>query len=408
MSNALAISATTLTLQALLTQATPNITVLPPDRARNGGAGDQLNLFLYQTTLNPAWRNMDMPRQVRLGESGHAPLPLNLHYLITAYGDNETDSHETLGKAMSVLHDHMLLDADEIRGATQTDLPESDLHQQLERVRITLLPLSIEEISKLWSGFQTQYRLSAAYEVSVVLIESTRPTRTPLPVLQRGQDDRGVTAVASAAPTLSNIIPENKLPAASLGGLLTLEGQNLNSDLRVRLDNFRFKKPLEKALELIPESGGSSSQLQVRLPSGSPAISDWLSGFYTVSLLTKLPDLPAWTSNEIPLSLAPTISLSSLNASIGDTLTITCTPRLRSEQRVLILFADRQLQPQPGDINTPGDPTQPTLLTFQVPGVIAGEYVVRLRVDGADSLPFRRSGTPPRLEFDPNQKVVVT
>jgi Pvc16 N-terminal domain len=401
-SNALAISATTLTLQALLTQATPNVTTLPPDRARNGGAGDQLNLFLYQTLLNPAWRNMDLPRQVKSGETGHAPLPLNLHYLITAYGDNETDSHEVLGKAMSVLHDHTLLDAAEIRGATQVDLPESDLHQQLERIRITLLPLSVEEIFKLWSGFQTQYRLSAAYEISLVLIESTRPTRTPLPVLQRGKDDRGVTAVASAAPTLFTLIPEHKLPSAQLGSLLTLEGQNLNGDLTVRFNNFRLETPLE----LSPQAGGSSSQLQVRLPSGSPAISDWLAGFYTVSLVTHLPDLPAWTSNEVALGLAPTFTLSSSGASVGDTLTITCSPRLHPEQRALILFADQHLQPQ--TINTPLDTTQPSTLTFQVPNVGTGEYVVRLRVDGVDSLPFRLSGTPVRLQFDPNQKVVVT
>ncbi|MGL4611895.1 MAG: DUF4255 domain-containing protein [Trueperaceae bacterium] len=401
MSNALAISATTLTLQALLTQATPNVTALPPDRARNGGAGDQLNLFLYQTMLNSAWRNMDMPRQVKPGESGHAPLPLNLHYLITAYGDNETDSHEVLGKAMSVLHDHMLLDADEIRGATQIDLPDSDLHQQLERVRITPVPLSIEEISKLWSGFQTQYRLSAAYEVSVVLIESTRPTRTPLPVLQRGKDDRGVTALASATPTLSTIIPEHKMPAAKLDSLLTLEGQNLNNDLKVRFNNFRFENPLE----LTPEPGGSGGQLKVRLPSGSPAMSEWLAGVYTVSLLTTLPDLPPWTSNELALGLAPTITLSSPNAAVGDMLTIICTPRLHPEQRVLILFADQQLQPQ--TITTPLDTTQPTTLTFQVPNATNGEYIVRLRVDGVDSLPFRLTGTPPRLEFDPSQKLVL-
>jgi hypothetical protein len=392
MSNALGIAATTYTLQALLTQATPNVTALPPDRARNGGAGNQLNLFLYQTLLNPAWRNTE----------SHAPLPLNLHYLITAYGDTETDSHEVLGKAMSILHDHMLLDAAEIRGATQVDLPNSDLHQQLERVRITPLPLSLDEISKLWSGFQTQYRLSAAYEISVVLIDSTRPTRTPLPVLQRGKDDRGVTAVAAATPTLSNLIPEHKLPSAQLGGLLTLEGQHLNSELKVRFNTFK----LGQSLELTPEIGGSSHQLQVRLPSGSPAISDWLAGFYSVSLVTRLPDLPAWTSNEVALGLAPTITLSALNASVGDTVTITCTPRVRPEQRVLILFADQQLQVQ--SINTPPDTTQPTTLTFQVPPVAAGEYVVRLRVDGVDSLPFKRSGTPPHLLFDPNQKVVIT
>ena len=63
---------------------------------------------------------------------------------------------------MGVLHDHPLLGAEEINGA----LPESDLDQQVERVRITPQPMSVEEMSKLWTTFQTQYRMSAAYQAS--------------------------------------------------------------------------------------------------------------------------------------------------------------------------------------------------------------------------------------------------
>ena len=44
-------------------------------------------------------------------------------------------------------------------------LRDSDLQDQVERVRITAQPLSLEEMSKLWMTFQTQYRISAAYEV---------------------------------------------------------------------------------------------------------------------------------------------------------------------------------------------------------------------------------------------------
>ncbi len=51
-------------------------------------------------------------------------------------------------------------------------------------MRITLQPLSVEEISKLWTAFQTQFRTSVSYQVSVVLIESQRPAKTPLPVLR--------------------------------------------------------------------------------------------------------------------------------------------------------------------------------------------------------------------------------
>ena len=122
MSNTLAIAATTSTLRNLLLTQIPQldgdlsdleVTIQPPDLARKGVTKAQLNLFLYQTVVNGAWRNLDMPRQVRPGETGSPPLALNLHYLVTAYGRGETDTdgttHRVLGGAMSVLHDHPLL-----------------------------------------------------------------------------------------------------------------------------------------------------------------------------------------------------------------------------------------------------------------------------------------------------------
>ena len=185
MSNSTALAAVTATLQFILQNGITSdpsqpelgdtrVTTLPPDKARGNLTINQLNLFLYQVLPNSAWRNRDMPKQVQPGETGMPPLPLNLYYLITAFGQHDDStqpfSQQVLGKAMSLLHDHCLLSAADIQSATSGALPESDLDKQAERVRITLQPLSVEEISKLWTGFATQYRLSAAYEVAVALI----------------------------------------------------------------------------------------------------------------------------------------------------------------------------------------------------------------------------------------------
>ena len=125
------------------------------------------------------------------GEIGYPPLPLNLYYLITAFGRDEDTAqpfgHEMLGKAMSVLHDIPVLSPDDIRAATSGLMPDADLDRQIERVRLTLHPISLDDLSKLWTGLATQYRLSASYEVGVALIESTRATVAPLPVLTRGR-----------------------------------------------------------------------------------------------------------------------------------------------------------------------------------------------------------------------------
>jgi hypothetical protein len=66
----------------------------------------------------------------------------------------------------------------------------------------------------------------------------------------------------------------------------------------------------------------------------------------------------------------------------------------------------------PATITTPPITTQPltvppTTITFAVPDVTAGSYLVRLRVDGVDSIPVVYTGTPPIPGFDPAQKVIV-
>ena len=140
MSNALAIAAVTATLRNLIVSGVPelpnqNVTTKPLDKARPAEAkGDQLNIFLYQTVPNAAWRNMNMPRQVRAGEAGLPPLALNLHYLITAFAtdDDDTKSHRWLGEAMRILYDHPVLGAQEIKDA----LSDSGLESQIEHVRI--------------------------------------------------------------------------------------------------------------------------------------------------------------------------------------------------------------------------------------------------------------------------------
>jgi hypothetical protein len=120
----------------------------------------------------------------------------------------------------------------------------------------------------------------------------------------------------------------------------------------------------------------------------------------------RQPNLPAWSTNDVAMSLAPIIGLSSTTASAGTiNLTVTCAPRLRDGQRVLLVFGNRQILPQ--TITTPADTTKPSTIAFTIPGVTAGTYVVRLRIDGVDSIPIA-AGKTPSLGFDPAQQVKVT
>lgn len=413
MSNAVAVAATTLTLQTILqtnivsdptdTDLTDTtVTILPPDKARGNSSANQLNLFLYQILPNAAWRNMNIPSQVMPGETGTPPLALTLHYLITAFGkDNDTTlpyGHHLLGKAMSILYDHALLGPDEIRSYATPSFPSNNLDQQVERVRITLQPLTLDEIAKLWSGLVTQYRLSVGYEVSVMLIDSTAPKKTPLPVLTRGPADQGFSSQASLVPplpALTQILFPNAQMAARLGDTIVLAGVNLDgTHVGLVFNHALWTAPVDIA----PQPGGTSSQVSVVIPN-SPAF--WPAGFYTITLMVqRAGETYRRSTNQVSFSLAPRITITPASAAGPSvTYTVQCSPEVWVKQSAVLLLSDQEVPAQPFT-------TQTGTLTFDAHNLSAGDYFVRLRVDGIDSLLVNRAVSPPA--FDPTQKVTVT
>ncbi|WP_044292318.1 DUF4255 domain-containing protein [Rivularia sp. PCC 7116] len=400
MSNSLAIAAVTTTLRNLIARGigdelgSGSVTTRPPDKAReNGESSNQINIFLYHTLPNAALRNQDIPSRVKPGETGKLPLALNLYYLITAYGQDNDDilGHRLLGAAMRVLHDAAILKPEDIKAA----LPESNLHQQIERIRITPVSLSLDDVSKLWTTFQTQYRISAAYEVSVILIDSSLPVKTPLPVLTRGSEDKGVTAQADLIPpfpTLETLQLPNRQLSVRLGEEISVKGHNLNSDdgrVLVLLKN----KNLDISVELELQQQSSATEINIQIPN-QPA--DFPAGFYTVAVKLRR-EGKEQTTNALPFSLAPKIEPNTPN---NQTVTIICTPQVWQDQEVTLLLGSRQLLPTEQQTQNPG---KTNTISFNVETIPAGEYFVRLRVDGVDSLLINNSVKPP--VFDSSQKV---
>ncbi len=226
-------------------------------------------------------------------------------------------------------------------------------------------------------------------------------------------DDRGVYSLPGGQPFISGIHVEGTPPemqlSGRLGDYLVITGQNLAvGDVTVRFRNSRQADPIA----LAPGPGGTDSMIRARLPDPADlpgAMSEWMPGAHTVSLRVTHSSIPPWETNGIPFAIAPSIVLAEKTYPHGDiTLGVQCTPRIRDGQRVTLLFGDRQLENP--DITQPPDSTEPTEISFVIPGVEAGTYVVRLRVDGIDSIPIPpvEPGKPLGAEFDPEQKVTVT
>ena len=353
-------------------------------------------------TRNAAYANADMPGRVQQGEVAIPPLPLNLYYLLTAFGrDDDADKpfgHELLGKAMSVLYDHPVLSAADITSATQSILPDSDLANQVERIRITLHPLSIDELSKLWTGFAMQYRLSAAYEVDVALIESTRSARAGLPVLTRGPGDQGPAAQSNLlppVPTLTGMAIPNNQPSARLQDIITLTGQNLNgTNISVQ-----FSHPLLPVPIPVTPSGPVTSTALTLQISDLPAA--FAAGFYTVTIQVQRPrETFPRTTNALSLPLAPTVALAPASAPAGAVVyTATVSPQVLPAQVATLLLGSTEILADP-------HPAQTGTLTFTATGLTPGKIWFRLRVDGVDSILVDRSKSPP--VYDPTQQVIIT
>ncbi len=181
---------------------------------------------------------------------------------------------------------------------------------------ITPLPQSVDELSKLWTAFQTNYRVSAAYEAAVVLIDSQAATRAPLPVLRRGPQDRGVIATASAAPVLDSLsYPRTQTAAAAgRGHRARRSPARPRSDALVRFSSLRLDAPIDIA----PLAGDAAGTLRCIWPTRTEDTDCRRRAGRRASIPWR-----CWcsrracrrcSSNELPLALAPVITLGALDA----------------------------------------------------------------------------------------------
>ncbi|MBC6474075.1 MAG: DUF4255 domain-containing protein [Hormoscilla sp. GM102CHS1] len=409
-------------LQELGSGGIGTVTTKPLDEARKDDNSNQINIFLYQTLPNSAWRNMNMPKKVKPGETGKPALALNLYYLITAYEktndtNDQLQDQKLLGIAMRVLHDHPLIRSQDIERAIRNEsglleqsqidmLKNSNLENQIERIAITPTTLSLEDLSRLWGTFQTGYRLSAAYEVSVVLIESKRPVKTPLPVLMIGSDDKGIIAQTGLIPPVPGLtaikLPKNQY-YFTVGNDLILEGHNLNSENGENGVEVHCQHPLTDPIVLTPIAA-TDQQIMVTL-NGNPH--QWRSGFYTVTVKVVQEGRDRVT-NALTFPLVPEVTIP--DREITNELTLTCNPPVQREQLIALLLGSQEIPYQfteeAENLPLPEESGPQSELTFNVSNVTPGEYVVRLRVDGVDSVPIDFTQQPPIFKED--QKVTIS
>ncbi len=273
MSNTLAIATVTETLRYTIHRALPGsgvggalVTTLRLD-APSGLPNPGVNIFLYQVTPNLAWQNADLPTRRADGSLLRRPqAALDLHYLLTFYGEDVTlDQQRLLGATVLELHAAPVLSRDVIRRvqAHVPSLNDSNLADQVDLVRVTPANLSLEDMNQLWMTFpNVDYILSIAYVAGAVLIETDdEPPGTALPVLRRR-----VLAVPSSLAAIDSVQPQPVDLSSSSPTAITLIGSNLDPS-----DAAAFATPGVTGLLYGTVQPGTKGDPARRHPPGRPA-----------------------------------------------------------------------------------------------------------------------------------------
>ena len=155
------------------------------DLSGTAPVGLTLTITLYEILEDPPSRNRPRPQRA----SGTAilskkpPMALRLHYLLTPWGGDSVTEQQILGRAMQALYDEAILSGTMLLGGLQGST---------DTLKLTLIPLTLEDRSRVWYAIQKPYRLSVNYEVRVVNLDATEELRDE--VVQSRTLDAALTA----------------------------------------------------------------------------------------------------------------------------------------------------------------------------------------------------------------------
>ena len=347
----------------------------------------RVNLFLYQVVENGTLKNQDMPGQGHPAAYGRPPLSLDLHYLITTFGTSmatpsgtdETLAQQLLGSAMRVLHDHAVIHQD-LADAGQNPILDPSLQGEFEKIKLVLHPVSLEDLSKVWTALSLPYRLSVAYKVSVVQIESRRRRSYPQRVKGPPASGPRVYALPINRPYIDEIRvirlddPEERkwpYPYARAGDRLVLMGRHLSHpDLRVLVGDLEAEvlsvASLRIACRVPPDEALQPGPQPVKV---------------LVDVAMGDPPVPhrGFSSNTAFVALVPRIATIALAAS-GREAAITGSHLYHPGLACLTLMGDTEIDAGRYLKATPEE------ISFPLPSLQSGRYTVRVRVNGMENI----------------------
>jgi hypothetical protein len=440
MSNHLAIATVTATLQRTLQAAVQadvygaRVTTAQPANLGNSPSEFGVNIFLYQVSFNSALHNLDATPFRSRGNPTKRQAALDLYYLLSFYGDDsKLEPQRLLGSTVRTLNDRPIISAEMIQKTLADSsfefLTDSTLGDQVQQINITPIDLSLENLSQAWSTFfQTPYLLSVVYKVLVVLVEGKEPWKRALPI--RGRNLGGMVPFPNQPKIEQVTAVGGRFEPIFEDSILLIQGQNLDSErLKVRIgeaeaiptkvDNNQLRMPLSAFPPTTLQAGVQSLQVIHQILTGLQPKRNNGSRFGRSSLATQPPQYREIESNVVPFVLCPTIvrvSVSEIEPNLDDSYTVLVTVRLsvsvREKQRVVLALnqwsTEQLTNPAAYLFDAAKRDETTTLVTIPIDRIQAGEYLVRLMIDGAESqLEIDRDRNSPTFEWFIGPKIII-
>jgi hypothetical protein len=400
MSNYLAIATVTASLQKVLQAAVQSdvegarATTFPPSSMATGLPETGVNIFLYQVVSNPSLSNADSVPSRTKGTPLNRQAALDLYYMMSCYGnDTELQPQRILGSVVRTMNDRRILTPELIRETcndpTFPYLVDSDLDDYVQQINIVPITLSLEDLSKTWSIFyQTPYILSVAYKVLIVIIEGDEGWKRALPVRDRNS---GNLTPFPVQPNVEQVYAQTgKLTPILSDSTLVIRGKNLRGEVtEVRIGDIQVAPTEVKENEIILPLNS--------FPSG--ALYAGVQSLQVIHRTTTLPDAGARLtsgveSNVAPFVLCPTIVKVSVNeaqAEDNDELrsaivTVELDITMGKKQRIVLALNEWSIaNPVAYLFDREPLPADTQIVAIPITQVKPGEYLVRVRIDGAES-----------------------
>jgi hypothetical protein len=127
-----------------------------------------ISLYLYRVSPNGTRRNLP-PSVGANGRRFRPSIPLDLHYMVTAWARTAVKQQRLLGWAIRTLEDIPILPA----GMLNHYGPEPEIFKPGETVELILDQITLQDLYNLWSSIKVSPPLSVNYLVRMIAVDST-------------------------------------------------------------------------------------------------------------------------------------------------------------------------------------------------------------------------------------------